>query len=67
MRRARIIVTAKDRKYSLIEPFWLDVIKEAFMWKCEIDFGIIFSSQIRSRIRDASFWLVVSDQRGPER
>lgn len=37
------------------------------MWKYEVDFGKMFSSQIRSRIRDASFWLIVSTHRGQER
>jgi len=37
------------------------------MWKCAVDFGRMFSSQIRSRISDASFWLAVSVHSGQER
>ena len=54
-----IIVTRKDRKYSLIKPFWLVTIIDIFIWISEVVFGKIFSSQIRSRRDDADFWLII--------
>lgn len=43
-----------ERKYSLISPFWLDVIMEAESCICDKLFGAIFSSQIMS-VREARF------------
>lgn len=43
------IVMRKDRKYSLISPFWLAIILDRWVWVIEVDFGTAFSSQIRSR------------------
>lgn len=31
---------------------------EDFIWKKEIDFGIVFSNQARSSSIDATFWLI---------
>lgn len=45
----------KDMKYSLIKPFWVEIIVEDFIWKWEIDFGMIFSNQIVSSSVDANF------------
>lgn len=53
------IVTRKERKYSLIRPFWFVIIMDMFIWISEVVFGRIFSSQIRSRREDADFWLIV--------
>ena len=53
------IVTRKERKYSLIRPFWFVVVVAIFIWACEMVFGRIVSSQIRSRREDADFWLIV--------
>lgn len=39
----------KDRKYNLTSPFWLAIILDRWVWVIEVDFGIAFSSQIRSR------------------
>lgn len=49
------IVTRKERKYSLIKPFWFVTIIDIFIWISEVVFGKIFSSQIRSRREDADF------------
>lgn len=57
MIRLNVNVIRKDRKYSLTWPFWLEISVEVFIWKEEIDFGRIFSSQIRSSSIDATFWL----------
>lgn len=47
------IVMRNDRKYSLISPFWLDIILDSWVWVIEVDFGIVLSSQIRSsRFKD---------------
>lgn len=47
------IVMRNDRKYSLISPVWLDIILDSWVWVIEVDFGIVFSSQIRSsRFKD---------------
>ena len=54
-----IIVIRKERKYSLIRPFWFVTVMDAFIWISEVVFGKMFSSQIRSRREDASFWLIV--------
>lgn len=48
-------VNMKDMKYSLIKPFWVEIIVEDFIWKWEIDFGMIFSNQIVSSSVDADF------------
>ena len=53
------IVIRKERKYSLIRPFWFVIIVDIFIWASEIVFGKIVSSQIRSRREDADFWLIV--------
>lgn len=53
------IVTRKDRKYSLIKPFWLVTIIDIFIWISEVVFGKIVSSQIKSRRDDADFWLII--------
>lgn len=53
------IVTRKERKYSLIRPFWFVTIMDIFIWVSEIVFGRIFSNQIKSRREDADFWLIV--------
>lgn len=56
--RLRVSVNMNDIKYSLIRPFWLEMIIDDFIWKWEMDFGRIFSSQIISRSVDADFWLI---------
>jgi len=53
------IVIRKERKYSLIRPFWLVIVVDIFIWASEMVFGRIVSSQIRSRREDADFWLIV--------
>lgn len=53
------IVIRKERKYSLIRPFWFVIIVDMFIWISEVVFGKIFSSQIRSRREDADFWLII--------
>ena len=50
-----IIVTSKERKYSLIKPFWFVIMVDIFVWISEVVFGKIFSSQIKSRREDADF------------
>lgn len=47
----------KDRKYSLIRPFWLEMVIDDFMFRWEMDFGNRYSSQIVSISVEASFWL----------
>lgn len=53
------IVIRKERKYSLIRPFWFVIIVAIFTWAVEMVFGKIVSSQMRSRREDADFWLIV--------
>lgn len=60
-------MTRNERKYSLIRPFWFDTSVEVFTWNWEIDFGRIFSSQIRSSSSDADFWLVDRPMSGGSR
>ena len=50
-----IIVTRKERKYSLINPFWFVTIIDIFVWISEVVFGKMFSSQIKSRRDDPDF------------
>lgn len=57
MIRLRVSVRRKERKYSLIWPFWLDTRVEVFIWIREIDLGRAFSIQVRSSSREAAFWL----------
>ena len=52
------IVIRKERKYSLIRPFWLVIVVDIFIWASEMVFGRILCSQIRSRREDADFWLI---------
>lgn len=33
MSRVRISVNINDMKYSLIRPFWLEMVIEVFIWK----------------------------------
>lgn len=54
----------KDRKYSLIWPFWVEMSVEVFIWDREIDFGRAFSSQVRSSSIEATFWLIIRLMRG---
>lgn len=56
--RLRANVIMKDRKYNFTWPFWLEMSVEDFIWKKEIDFGIVFSNQARSSNIDATFWLI---------
>lgn len=53
------IVIRKERKYSLIKPFWFVTTVDIFVWVIEMVFGKIVSNQIRSRREDADFWLIV--------
>lgn len=53
------IVTRKERKYSLMRPFWFVIIVDIFICASEVVFGKMFSSQIKSRREDADFWLIV--------
>lgn len=55
--RLRASVRRKERKYSLIWPFWLDTRVEVFIWSREIDLGRAFSIQVKSSNREAVFWL----------
>lgn len=57
MIRLRARVRRKERKYSLIWPFWLDTRAEVFIWRWEIDLGRAFSIHVRSSNREAVFWL----------
>lgn len=52
---ARVLEIRNDRKYSLIRPFWLEVIIEADRWKLAVNFGIDFSIHTKSKRLDASF------------
>lgn len=52
------IVIKKERKYSLIRPFWFVTRVDAFIWASEMVFGRMASSQIRSRRENADFWLI---------
>lgn len=45
----------KERKYSLIDPFWLEVLIDNMRFIDVMFFGIAFSSQMRSRMVVASF------------
>lgn len=56
--RLRVRVIKKERKYSLIWPFWLEMSVDVFIWNEEIDFGRAFSSQVKSSSIEATFWLV---------
>lgn len=49
----------KERKYSLIWPFWAEIVVEVFIWKRARDFGRVFSSHVRSSNREAVFWPAV--------
>lgn len=66
-RRARSVDMREDRKYSLIRPFWFEIVLENNNCSWDIFFGMLFSNQIRSSRRDAVFWLVISLYRGVER
>lgn len=55
--RLRASVRRKERKYSLIWPFWFETRVEAFIWSREIDLGRALSIQVRSSSREAVFWL----------
>lgn len=66
-RRARSAEMREERKYSLIRPFWFEMVVEDSACSCDKFFGMIFSSQIRSSRRDAVFWLMVRLCRGVER
>lgn len=57
--RLRVRVRRKERKYSLIWPFWFDTRIEVFIWIREIDLGRAFSIQVRSSSREAVFWLSI--------
>lgn len=57
----------KDRKYSLIRPFWLEMVIDDFMFRWEIDLGSRYSSQIISINIEASFWLAVRFTAGTKR
>lgn len=65
--RLRVSVRRKEKKYSLIWPFWLDTRVEVFIWSIEIDLGRIFSIQAKSSRREAVFWLRDRFVRGIER
>lgn len=65
--RLRVSVRRKERKYSLIWPFWLDTRVEAFIWREEMDFGRDVSSQVRSSRSEAIFWPRRRFIRGRER
>lgn len=53
--KLKVSVRRKERKYSLIWPFWLDTRVEAFIWREEMDFGSDVSSQVRSSRSEAVF------------
>lgn len=65
--KLRVNVRRKERKYSLIWPFWLDTIAEVFIWISETDLGRMFSIQVKSSNREAVFWLRDRFIRGMER
>lgn len=65
--RLRVSVRRKERKYSLIWPFWLDTRLEVFIWRREIDLGREFSIQVRSSNIEAVFWPRSRFIRGTER
>ena len=48
-------MTRKERKFSLIRPFWLVTIVDVFIWISEVAFGKMFSNQIKE---DGDFCLV---------
>lgn len=54
------IVIKKERKYSLIRPFWFVTRVDAFIWASEMVFGRMASSQIRSRRRMLIFGLLIN-------
>ena len=54
-----ITVTRKERKHSLIKPFWPVTMVDIFISISDVVFGKIFSSQIKSRKEDADFWLII--------
>lgn len=56
--RLKIRVIKKERKYSLIWPFWLEMSVDVFIWNEEIDFGRVFSNQVESSSMEATFWLI---------
>lgn len=66
-RRARNVDMREDRKYSLIRPFWFEMVLENANCSWDISFGMLFSNQIRSSRRDAVFWLMIRLCRGVER
>lgn len=66
-RRARIVDVKEDKKYSLIRPFWFEVVLESSNCSLDIFFGMLFSNQIRSSRRDAVFWLIMRLCKGVER
>jgi hypothetical protein len=39
---AKAIDSRKDRKYSLIIPFWLDTVIEALICMLAINLGVVF-------------------------
>jgi hypothetical protein len=45
----KILLTKNDITYNLVKPFWLVVRVVVLVWRVEVDFGIVFSSQIKSR------------------
>lgn len=65
--RLRVSVRRKERKYSLIWPFWLEVKIEAFICRLEIDFGSAVSNQVRSSRWEAVFWPRIRFSRGRKR
>lgn len=67
IRRARSIEMREERKYSLIRPFWFEMVVEDSICSCDKFFGMVFSSQIRSSRRNAVFWLMVRLRKGVER
>jgi hypothetical protein len=52
---AKAIDSRKDRKYSLIIPFWLDTVIETLICMLAINLGVVFSIQIMSRRVGAAF------------
>lgn len=47
----------KEKTHSLIGPFWSEISMEVFIWKQEINFDNIFSSQSKSDTSGADFLL----------
>lgn len=57
----RIILSKNDMKYNLINPFWLVNSVVMWVWMAEVDFGINFSIQTKSkRVKDV-FRLIFRD------